>query len=46
MEGKQYDDDLGKSISFKEFYSRIDAGAMPVTSQVNVDEFVTFSNRF
>jgi DegV family protein with EDD domain len=42
MEGKVYPDDLGKTISFKEFYDRIDAGAMPVTSQVNVDEFVNF----
>lgn len=42
MEGKVYTDDLGKSISFKEFYDRISAGAMPVTSQVNVDEFTNF----
>lgn len=42
MDGRQYPDDLGKTISFKEFYDRIDAGAMPVTSQVNVEEFVRF----
>jgi DegV family protein with EDD domain len=42
MEGKQYNDDLGQTISFKEFYSRIEAGAMPVTSQVNVEEFLKF----
>lgn len=42
MDGKQYSDDLGESISFKEFYERIDAGSMPVTSQVNVDEFIAF----
>jgi DegV family protein with EDD domain len=42
MDGTVYPDDLGKSISFKEFYSRIDAGSMPVTSQVNVEEFIKF----
>ena len=42
MEGRQYPDDLGKTISFKEFYDRIDAGAMPVTSQINVEEFKKF----
>ncbi len=46
MEGKQYPDDLGKSISFKEFYDRIEAGAMPVTSQVNVEEFTKFFEPF
>ena len=46
MDDKQYSDDLGKSISFEEFYSRIDAGAMPVTSQVNVDEFISFFEPF
>jgi DegV family protein with EDD domain len=42
MEGKVYPDDLGKSITFKEFYDRINAGSMPVTSMVNVDEFTKF----
>lgn len=42
MDGKVYPDDLGKSISFKEFYERIDAGSMPVTSQINVEEFIAF----
>lgn len=46
MDGKTYPDDLGKSISFKEFYDRIDAGAMPVTSMVNVDEFLKFFESF
>lgn len=42
MDGKVYPDDLGKSISFEEFYERIDAGSMPVTSQINVEEFIAF----
>ena len=46
LEGKVYPDDLGKTISFKEFYDRIDAGAMPVTSQVNVEEFSRFFEQF
>lgn len=36
---QEYLDDLGQSVSFKEFYAQIAAGAMPITSQVNVDEF-------
>lgn len=46
MEGREYPDDLGKSISFKEFYDRINAGAMPVTSQINVEEFMKFFEPF
>jgi fatty acid-binding protein DegV len=46
MEGREYPDDLGKSISFKEFFDRIDAGAMPVTSQINVEEFMKFFEPF
>ena len=42
MDGVQYDDDLGHSMPFDEFYSRISAGAMPTTSQVNVEEFLNF----
>ncbi len=42
MDGKEYPDDLGQSMSFKEFYTRISNGAMPTTSQVNVNEFVAF----
>ena len=40
MDGKEYIDDLGETISPKEFYARIDAGSMPVTSQVNVTEYL------
>ncbi|KPU42462.1 fatty acid-binding protein [Oxobacter pfennigii] len=46
MDGKEYFDDLGQSMSFKDFYDRIAAGAMPVTSQVNADQFVSFFEPF
>jgi DegV family protein with EDD domain len=42
MDGKEYPDDLGQSMSFEEFYRRIAAGALPTTSQVNVEQFVDF----
>ena len=40
MDGTTYPDDLGKSFPIREFYRKVAAGAMPVTSQVNVDEYV------
>ena len=40
MDGKEYPDDLGRTMSFKEFYDRL--AAMPTTSQVNVDQFMEF----
>ena len=42
MNGVEYPDDLGKSMSFEDFYGRIKAGSMPTTSQVNVEQFVAF----
>ncbi len=42
IDGKQYPDDLGKSMPFVEFYSKISAGSEPTTSQVNVQEFIEF----
>jgi len=46
LDGKEYPDDLGKTIPFNEFYAKIAAGAMPTTSQINVGEFVTFFEPF
>ncbi|WP_406242617.1 DegV family protein [Tissierella carlieri] len=46
MDGKEYIDDLGQTMSFEEFYSRIEGGAMPTTSQVNVGEFIDLLNLF
>ena len=39
MNGVEYDDDLGLSISPVEFYQQIRQGALPVTSQVNVQQY-------
>lgn len=46
MDGKEYPDDLGQSMSFSEFYKRISDGAEPTTSQVNVDQFKEFFTPF
>lgn len=46
MDGITYPDDLGKSISFEEFYDRIAKGSTPVTSQVNVDEYCEFFEQY
>ena len=42
MEGKEYVDDLGKTIPPKEFYEKIGQGAMPETSQINSEEYKEF----
>lgn len=41
-----YEDDLGKSIPFAEFYQKMTDGAMTKTSQVNADEFVQYFRPF
>lgn len=46
MDGKQYDDDLGKSISFPDFYKAMANGAETKTSQVNAEEFVEYFEPF
>lgn len=39
MDGKEYPDDLGKSMPMEEFYGRMAAGAQPTTAQVNAEEY-------
>ncbi len=39
-------DDLGESMEFHDFYSRMAAGSMTKTSQINVDEFVNYFEPF
>ena len=39
LNGKEYADDLGKSIPFDQFYAAMAAGADTKTSQVNAEEF-------
>ena len=46
LNNKQYTDDLGKSISFKNFYQALRDGADARTSQVNADEFETYFEGF
>lgn len=41
-----YPDDLGKSISFEDFYNKMSEGAMTKTSQVNADEFIEYFRPF
>jgi DegV family protein with EDD domain len=46
MDGKDYSDDLGRSMPLDKFYQRIAAGAMPTTSQVSVGEYIAFFEPF
>ncbi|MBR1598044.1 MAG: DegV family protein [Lachnospiraceae bacterium] len=46
LDDMTYPDDLGRSISFEEFYSKMSEGAMTKTSQVNADEFVNYFRSF
>lgn len=42
LDGKQYLDDLGESMAFDKFYQSMVDGADTKTSQVNVEEFMTY----
>ena len=44
LNGKEYADDLGKSIPFDQFYAAMAAGADTKTSQVNAEELKNISN--
>ena len=46
LNGKDYPDDFGNSMSLEEFYRREKAGEKPTTSQVNVDEYIAFWTPF
>ncbi len=46
LDGKQYPDDLGKSISFDDFYQAMTNGADTKTSQVNTEEFKEYFEPF
>lgn len=46
IDGKEYVDDLGKSISFDEFYKSMKNGADTKTSQVNAQEFEEYFEKF
>ena len=46
LNGRHYLDDLGKSISFPDFYKAMENGAETKTSQVNEEEFVQYFTPF
>lgn len=46
LDGVQYMDDLGKTMSFDKFYSAMASGADTKTSQINVEEFINYFEPF
>ena len=46
LDGTEYSDDLGESISFDKFYQSMRDGAATKTSQVNADEYEAFFEPF
>ena len=46
VDGTEYMDDLGESMSYDEFYARMAAGAQTATSQVNISEYVAYFSTF
>ena len=46
MDGEEYYDDQGTSISTHDFYEKMRAGSIPTTSIVNVDRYIAFFKPF
>ena len=46
IDGQEYIDDLGQTISYEEFYARMDKGAETRTSQINISEYVDYFTPF
>ena len=46
LDGKEYPDDLGKSIPFDQFYQAMQNGAETKTSQINVEEYCSYCEPF
>lgn len=46
LDGKEYTDDLGKSIPFDKFYAAMVNGAQTRTSQINAEEFTEYFEPF
>jgi len=42
LNGREYPDDLGKTMSLEEFYSQLAQGAETRTSQINAEEYLAF----
>jgi len=46
IDGKEYEDDLGKTISYDYFYKMIKKGAITKTSQINTEKFVRYYEEY
>lgn len=46
LDGKPYSDDLGKTISFDQFYEAMTNGADTRTSQINAEEYTAYFETF
>ncbi len=46
LDGKEYMDDLGKSIPFHDFYTAMAGGSATKTSQINAGEFIEYFTPF
>lgn len=46
LDGEAYPDDLGQTIPFKEFYDKMRNGSDTKTSQVNVEEYCEYFDKF
>lgn len=46
LNGVEYPDDLGQSMSYNDFYKKISDGAQPTTSQVNVEQYAEYFEPF
>lgn len=46
LDGKMYDDDLGESIAFDDFYRAMAEGADTKTSQINAGEFEEYFEKY
>lgn len=46
LDGKEYSDDLGQSMSFEKFYGAMAGGADTKTSQINTAEFIDYFEPF
>ena len=46
LDGKNYDDDLGQTIPFEQFYRKMAEGASTSTSQINPEEYAAYFEPF
>ena len=46
LDGKDYYDDLGKTVPYKDFFDAMRNGSMTKTSQINVEEYYSYFEEF